>query len=269
MRRTELSGVSVLVTRPAGQTETLCQLIEQHGGTAIPFPLMVITPPSNPVLAQQQINPLATYDLVIFISANAVIQSWPLITQAGGIPNTVHVAAVGKATAKALLAHGQPVALMPTQDFSSEGLLALEALQSVTGKHVLIVRGEGGKETLARVLRTRGAAVEYAQVYRREPPQASLAAISINHATPPIDLITISSGEALHNLATLARQQQQEWVFSTTLVVAHPRHAAQATPLGFKLTPQIADNATDEAMVTAMCRWRQLHAASYHEGATP
>ncbi len=257
MSSNELTGVSVLVTRPAGQTESLCQMIQQRGGITTVFPLLVITPPSDPALAQQQINQLGSYDLVLFISANAVYQSWPLITKAGGIPGTVVVAAVGKATANAIIANGQRVDLMPSQDFSSEGLLALESLQSIAGKRVLIIRGEGGKEILANVLRQRDATVEYAQVYRREPPLRSLATIQPMHSTNPIDLITISSGESLHNLAELACQQQQEWVFSTTLLVVHPRHSAQAAQLGFKLTPQIADNATDEAMVAAMCRWYQ------------
>lgn len=262
MNNTELSGVSVLVTRPVGQAEPLCQLIQQRGGTTTVFPLLVITPPSNPALAQQQLNQLGSYDLVIFISANAVYQAWPLIIKAGGIPNTVRVAAVGKATASALLAQGQPVDLMPTEDFSSEGLLALAALQTVTGQQILVVRGEGGKETLANVLRERGATVNYAQVYRREPPQASLAGVQTQAIAKPINIITISSGESMHNLAELARQQQQEWVFSTTLLLVHPRHRAQAKQLGFKLTPQIADNASDEAMVAALCHWQQQHVTS-------
>jgi uroporphyrinogen-III synthase len=40
-----LDGVGVLVTRPAHQAEQLCALVEQQGGTAIPFPVLEIGEP--------------------------------------------------------------------------------------------------------------------------------------------------------------------------------------------------------------------------------
>lgn len=67
-----LSGVRVLVTRPAHQADALCRLIEAEGGTAIRLPLLTIEPRAN--LAEAQKLLAAGHDLWIFTSVNAVRQ---------------------------------------------------------------------------------------------------------------------------------------------------------------------------------------------------
>ncbi len=250
----ELTGWRVLVTRPHDQAAPLCGLVRQLGGETIQLPLLTILPTQHRQKAQQLLSQLASYPWLIFISANAVYQGWPFIQEAGGIPNTMRIATVGKATAKAVSALGGQVALVPTQDYSSEGLLAMPELQRVQGQRFLIMRGEGGKETLANVLRSRGAQVDYAEVYRRERPPIELAQLVDAQGKPKIDVIAISSAEALSYLAELIRSQAAGWLLEIPLVVVHPRQIELARQLGFTLTPQVADNASDEAVVAALAR---------------
>ena len=254
MRPNELNGWRVLVTRPQDQAAALCRLIQQKSGKAFQLPLLTILPTQHPQLAQQLFGQLATYSWLIFISANAVYQGWPYIQAAGGVPTDLRIATVGKATANAVAALGGHVALMPAQDFSSEGLLAMTEFQNVQGQHFLIVRGEGGKETLANVLRARGAKVDYAEVYRRERPTVDLSQLIDMQGKPSIDAIAISSAEALSYLAELIRDQLVNWLWELPLVVVHPRQVELARDLGFTLTPQVADNASDEAVVAALAR---------------
>jgi uroporphyrinogen-III synthase len=256
--RIELSGWRVLVTRPQEQAAPLCERIQQHGGAAIRLPLLVISPSRHPQRARLLFSQLASYQWLIFISANAVYQGWPYVRQFGGIPPNLHIAAVGKATANAVVAQGGKVDVMPSQDFSSEGLLALPELQAVQGQRFLIVRGEGGKETLANVLRQRGAAVDYAEVYQRDRPAVQLSQLLDKRGAPGIDVIAISSGEALQYLAELAQAQQSSWLFDLPLVVVHARQITLAKQLGFTLTPQVADNASDAAVVATLVRARAL-----------
>ena len=72
-------------------------------------------------------------------------------------------------------------------------------MQQITGERVLILRGVGGRETLAQTLRARGAEVDYGECYRRVRPQLS-AAERAALWQPPADAVCVNSGETLANL---------------------------------------------------------------------
>ena len=91
-----LTGLGVLVTRPAGQAHGLCRLIEAAGGRAIPFPTTLIQPVLDPAPARTLLA--ADWDLMVFISRNAVEYGLPLCP--GGRPRATALAAVGEATAR-------------------------------------------------------------------------------------------------------------------------------------------------------------------------
>lgn len=241
----ELDGVQVLVTRPFAQGEALQQLIKTHGGSPRALPLLRITPlvPSaTPVPVQA--------DIVIFVSSNAVQHGRAWLAQ---LLASAQVGAIGQATAAALQAAGVHVDLMPAE-FDSESLLALPALASLQGKQVVIVRGVGGREKLATELRLRGAQVDYLEVYRRECPDWS--ASDVQHALDA-DIITITSGEALENLAHLAQVHNLPALFAKPLAVFHERIASRAAQLGFTLKPFVAQQASDAALVEAVLDWHQ------------
>lgn len=168
-----LQGLRVLVTRPEHQAGPLCQLIERHGGVAVRCPTLLIREPQDWGPALALFDRLATYDLAIFTSVNAVDRALPPIRERGGIPPGLEIAAIGKATARALARHGIDHGLQPEHDFSSEALMALPRFQNVTGQRIVIIRGEGGRTLLAETLTARGARVDHAEVYRRERPTAA------------------------------------------------------------------------------------------------
>ncbi|MGE0652587.1 MAG: uroporphyrinogen-III synthase, partial [Alphaproteobacteria bacterium] len=122
-----MTGLTVLVTRPADQGCSLCLKIEALGGEAIPFPAVVIEPLAEPVLVSTDPRPGPhAYDVVIFVSQNAVTQglkSTPLT------PDT-QVAAIGKSTAAALIAAGIQPTIVPERGFTSEDLLDHPGLQA-------------------------------------------------------------------------------------------------------------------------------------------
>ena len=66
-----LTDLTVLVTRPAVQCAALCAEIERYGGSAIAFPAVEI----EPVAVQAKVAS-ADYDLVVFVSVNAVEHGW-------------------------------------------------------------------------------------------------------------------------------------------------------------------------------------------------
>ncbi len=242
-----LAGTTIVVTRPIAQAQALCRLIDAAGGEAIALPVLAIegrniAPP-----------PLPDYQLAIFVSANAVEHAHRLL--GGDWPASLPMAAVGKATARALAATWSQPVLQPPTGFNSESLLAMPELQLVAGKRILIFRGEGGRELLAETLRQRGAQVDYAEVYRRLRPQVSLASLQ---ALPRVDFITATSNETLQNLYDLAGEDAvRPWLLQQRLLVVSPRAIDLARQLGFAHTPVLAEAPGDESLIKAIVSCRR------------
>lgn len=246
-----LTGLGVLVTRPAGQAHGLCRLIEAAGGRAIPFPTTLIQPVLDPGPARALLA--ADWDLMVFISRNAVEYGLPLCP--GGRPRATALAAVGEATARTLDAAGCPPELVPTGRFDSEGLLALDALTAVLGQRILIVRGEGGRAALGEILIERGAQVAYAEVYRRTPPEVDPGPL-LAHWGAEVQLATVTSDEILRNLVDILGPRGHAALVATPLVVVSARTATLAEAIGFRRV-ELADRAGDAEILAALCRAAQ------------
>jgi len=251
-----LRGLRVLVTRPAGQAEHLCRLIEAAGGTAVRLPAIEILAPADMTQLAAVTASLASYDLAVFVSVNAVRKGLDYILDRGAWPENVLIATVGASSAQALEPYGLAVDLVPQHQFNSEALLALDELQDMSGRRVVIFRGNGGREHLLDTLSARGAAVEYAEVYRRACPAVDAASL-LHHWQPgALDVITITSNETLQNLFDMAGSEGQPLLRRLPLVVASRRQALLAEQLGFSQAVRVADNASDEALLAALQRFR-------------
>lgn len=256
MRQPDLHGRGVLVTRPAHQADTLCRLIEEAGGRAIRFPVLAIAPPHDMTVPLATVARLAQYELAIFVSPNAVEYGLDLIEAQGGLPAGLRLAVVGEGSARALRARlGRGPDLQPTERYDSEGLLALPELQQVAGWRVVIFRGDGGRELLGQTLRERGAAVEYAEVYRRERPSADAQALAAQLAAGAVDIVTVTSSEGLRNLLELAGVTNAAQLKLLPLVVVSERTAGLAKDLGFVQPAVIAALASDAGLVEAVACW--------------
>lgn len=223
----DLSGVGVLVTRPKDQAENLSLLIEQAGGTAIRLPLLEIVEFDEDCQGVCRLKQLEDWDWLIFVSSNAVrcAFKWLNLAKSG-----VKIAAIGKATADALASLGIQVDLAPIRQFNSEALLAMPALQQVEGQRFLIVRGEGGLDTLYQTLTSRGAKVAYAELYKRVMPKMDFEGLIARWKSFSLRIAIITSGEALDNLAGLLAESAL--LNTTPLVVIGERLTAKARDLG-------------------------------------
>lgn len=246
-----LNGLGVLVTRPDHQADFLCQWIERHGGVAIRWPALVIREPRDWAPALALFDRLAEYDLAIFTSVNAVDRAMPLIRERGGFPPRLEIAAIGQATARALVRHGVDRCLRPEMEFTSEALLALPRLQQVAGQAILIVRGEGGRELLAETLTTRGARVVRAEVYRRERPSVDVTALLERWGRGEIGAVVVASTETLLNLFDLLGVAGQDYLRETPLIVIGARTVRAATNLGCHHV-LLAQEAGDTAIAAAL-----------------
>ncbi len=243
----KLDGLKILVTRPVGQSASLIEAIQAQGGIAHSFPLIEIHPATK---CPDTLSRISDYDLLIFVSRNAVECAWAWISDrasAATLLEGIDIAAIGQATAAALKQHDGPFIIAPSSRFDSEGLLAMPEFEAVAGKRILIIRGQSGREKLAECLRSRGAQVDYAEVYQRRPTKRVLT-----FGAKEIDVILVTSREALATLQQIANATGKPWLLDKPLLVLHERIAMRARELGFTLNPVIADQASEAAMLDAL-----------------
>ena len=133
-------------------------------------------------------------------------------------------------------------------------------LADLHGKRVLIVRGSGGRELLQAEMAGRGAQVQYAEVYTREPahPSAELQAeVEQLWRQGGIAAYTATSVELLEALVGIVTLRCRELMDSTMLVTGSRRVADAAARLGLGSPMMIADSPEDTALVGALVRWRE------------
>jgi uroporphyrinogen-III synthase len=246
-----LTDLTVLVTRPAAQCATLCEEIERQGGSAIAFPAVEI----EPVAVQATVAAAADYDLVVFVSVNAVEHGARHVTK-----NTrTRIAAIGRATAAALAAAELAADIVPEAGFTSEALLAHPQLQLSSGARVLIIRGEGGRELLRDTFVGHGMTVETREVYRRVRPNvdaAKVAEVEARWSDEGIDVVTATSVETLQNLQALLTEHGRQLLSSTALLVPSRRIVAAAVSAGLRGEAIVAAGADDASMIGALAQWR-------------
>jgi uroporphyrinogen-III synthase len=250
-----LAGLGVLVTRPAEQAGPLVHLLEGAGARVLQLPALVIAPGVDPQQAAGVLAHLRELNLAIFVSANAVRHGMPLIQGHGGLPPHVPIAAVGEATARGLHAAGIAEVITPAPRYDSEALLALPALRAVAGARVLIVCGAGGRELLAETLRARGARVERLECYRRIPPQVDPQPVIDAWQRGAIDIVSVTSVEALRNLHALLGPNGRACLLRTPLVVVSARMAQAARELAVREPVIVSRAASDGAILDAILAW--------------
>lgn len=254
-----LSGLNIVVTRPAHQAAHLASLITAAGGTPILFPVLAIADLPDLAPIHAVIDRLDEFDLAIFISPNAVAKAMNLIRARRALPRHLRIAAVGKGSARALKRLGVEKVIAPEGRFDSEALLALPELGPVQGQRVVIFRGEGGRELLAEELRRRGAVVEYAECYRRVRPDIDSGPLLHLWARGQLAAITVTSTESLHNLFDLVGRLGQQWLRDTPVFVPHERIAEAARSLGLARVFVTAPG--DEGLVEGLIAWRKSESA--------
>lgn len=252
MNKPTLSGKRIWLTRPEEQNAQLAAALREYGAEPFCLPLLEIVPVAPDADTRAQLLALDRYDIIIYISANAakvgldaISRYWPQY------PVHPQNFSVGPTTGHVLEARGLSVRY-PVERADSEGLLALPELQYVAGKKVLIIRGIGGRETLATVLRKRGCHVEYAELYGRCLPAHPHSWLQHALEEQPPDAIVISSAEAMDNLKSLFREWYPQWA-QLPLHVVSLRLVEQARAAGFQRIVQMA-GATDTAILSGLLR---------------
>ena len=236
----------ILITRPEGKGAALAEQLEQAGYQASLFPVLNInylTPSST------QLSPLINADKIIFISQDAVKA---LAQLKPDINIKAQFYAVGQQTADTIYELFGVRAATPKQ-FDSEGVLALKSLAQVDGSNIVLVKGQGGRPDIAKVLKERGAFLNNCVVYEREPVPDLTNDWTDHWKSSNVHGIVITSNAAVDAMFTPLAAQQLQWLQQCHFYVASERIAAYLQQQHVSLANiHIAAGASDNAMFTCI-----------------
>ncbi len=252
-----LKGYVVLVSRPLNRAVSLTAKIKDEGGQVILAPMIGTKPIQNQQRFSALIGRLSDYTSVIFISRNAVELGVEEIKRQNQALDRLSIFAVGVGSATELKDRGFLNVQTPHREFSSEGLLKLDELQatSVGGTKILIVRGAGGREHLGKTLVSRGAEVDYCEIYERFMPDICITeALSSARVTAP-DIGVFTSLEGATNFVNKIKAEGLDMLFEMPILVVGFRMANEVAKLGFLKAPLVADNPSDEEVIGVLVKW--------------
>ena len=234
-----LYGWKVLVPRTRDQAGTLSAALRAHGAIPVEVPTIAVEPPRTPAPMERAIKGLVTgrYLWIAFTSTNAVkavrekLEEYGLDARAFA---GVKVAAVGDATAAALVEYGIKPDLVPSGEQSSEGLLREWAAYDEVFDpidRVLLPRADIATDTLIAGLKDLGWQVDDVTAYRTvraaPPPAETREALKGGG----FDAVLFTSSSTVRNLVGIAGKPHD----STVLVAIGPQTKATAEELGLRV----------------------------------
>jgi uroporphyrinogen-III synthase len=230
-----LSGLKVVVTRPATQSQGLAAGLEALGALVESVPLVEIAPVEDASALDAAGAALSGYDWIVFTSANGVRAFGERLTVPERPPR---VAVVGPATAEAARELGVEPAFVGRG--AAESLA--EKLELANGARVLLPQADLAGPELAAALRERGAVVDAITAYRtlsREPSDDERRALA------DADVVVLASGSAARSLAGTG------WAGDAHVACIGPKTASAAREVGLRVG-LVADEASPEGIIRAL-----------------
>jgi uroporphyrinogen-III synthase/predicted O-methyltransferase YrrM len=248
--RPPLAGRQIVVTRARGQAGALAARLRQLGAEVVEFPTIEIRPAGDYGPLDAAIGRIASYDWLIFTSANGVRFFLERVSACGESLDRVRarVCAIGPATRRAAEKAGFRVDLMPPE-YVAESLVAAFAGKDLAGKRLLLPRAAVARDVVPAELARRGAEVEVVEAYRTAIPERApaLARKIFGGARKP-DWITFTSSSTVANFVAAAGAEALAGVRVASI---GPVTTATARRHGIRVTAE-ARAYTMEGLIEAM-----------------
>jgi uroporphyrinogen III methyltransferase/synthase len=253
--RQALFGRRVLVTRPGHQAGSLLRRLEHLGAITYLLPAVEVRDPDDWRPVDNAIRGLAEHDWLVFTSANGVERFFGRVFALGfdlRVLGSIHLAAIGPATAAALTALHLHADVVPGKFRSEELVEALKPL--VAGKRVLLARADRGRELLrdelASVARVEQVVV-YSQVDAIEPESEVMLALSRGE----IGYVTLTSANIARALLSSIDETCRMRLRDGTIKLASisPVTSAAVREAGFDVSAE-AEEYTIDGLIAALVK---------------
>lgn len=248
----------VLVTRPSPSGEALVSKLNQQNTKAYHTPLIKFSAGRELIQLSKLLAELTSGDMLFAASQPAVYYAdrylrteQPIKKSTIYWPTDIRYFAIGQKTMQALQMVTNCSVLSPINREISEHLLQLTELQSITGKKMLILRGNGGRNFLANALQQRGAQVKFCECYQRVPISYNGEILSTSWQDYGVNTLVITSAEMLQQLFELVPERTRPWLLACRLIVVSERIADLARQYGWQKI-EIADNADNDSLLKAL-----------------
>jgi uroporphyrinogen-III synthase len=243
--RSELTGATVLVTRPAERSRRLVKLLDQRGVRAIVAPTIALRPVRSAALTRALRDLAAGEYAWVVLTSPATIGM--LADRLGG-PRDIRasVAAVGDGTAEAFRLWARREPDLRPRSFTVAALA--RALPRGKGR-VLCPRADIAPEGLEAALEAKGWSAERVDAYRTRFPESLPAAARKALDAGKVDAITFTSASTVRGFVHAGGTVPS----GTKVVSIGPITAREARAQGIKVHA-VADPHTTEGLVTALER---------------
>ena len=239
-----LFGRRIVVTRAAQQSAVLTDRLEELGADVIEMPATKIARLDLAPL-REEITRLDQYGWLMFTSQNAVTIFWEQLLGGGRDSRALaglSVAAVGPATAAALLERGITVDVVPDR-FVAEGLLEmLSDRDDVSGSRVLYVTAEGSREVLPEGLTALGADVNVVHAYRSIQDGAGSARLRKALESGSVNVVTFTSASAVRAYVDAVGEDLS---LRAPAITIGPQTSEAVTAAGIELLAEAEESTTD------------------------
>jgi uroporphyrinogen-III synthase len=261
-----LDGKRILITRARQQAQALASALEEQGAEVLSIPAIEILPPDSYDTLDAALRNARKYQWLILTSVNGVealmerleilartTLATPQVAFQSG--DSLRIAAMGPATARALEARGLPVDVVP-EKYIAESLV--EALRDqVFGQNVLLVRAKVARDVVPVELEKAGATVDVVDAYQTVVPTRSREALR-QVFERPADLpqaVTFTSSSTVTNFFRLINEAGiSAWPPSMAAASIGPITSRTLLDHGIEPVVEAAEY-TIPGLVAALCRW--------------
>ena len=204
-----LAGKRIVVTRARSQASSLAAALAELGAEVIELPTIETAPLESYEALDEALVNIARYQWLIVTSANTVKVLAERLTVLELDPATccgLRKAAIGSATARAMLEQGMPADIVPRQ-YLAESLLA-ELGDEVKGSRILLARAAIARDVIPEELTRRGAQVDVVDAYRTVIPSGAADRMREVFSDPSRlpDAVTFTSSSTVKNFFALSRE---------------------------------------------------------------
>ena len=199
----------IIITRAQEQTSEARKIFRENGAEVFDLPSLVIGPPDDWAPLDDALKEIATFDWIIFSSANGVKNVEDRLKKIGlslsKISKTIQIAAVGRKTASLLSEMDAHISFVPPH-FVADSLVKYFPEHQKDLKLLIPRVQTGGRSILYEAFKSRGAQVVELAAYESFCPKVIPKRTVDALKNKNIDIIAFTSSKTVKNTVILLKK---------------------------------------------------------------